>query len=199
MTADYHDSTSCSNFYWFVCVFVYYLFRTIRNFYQTYTYVCVSQSFSIYELYVFLCLMKKGHCLHGSLTLFNGTFLLNVNQFERLIIRLNVLIWYYLCSTAIFFPCNHFTAGGIVIMLCSIKKRSSLVDVILYVSALACTLGSCPLDWAEYDGECLYFGHDRRDYLGSQVLIDWLIDWLIDRWLDRWHDWIVGHIVFRSE
>ncbi|XP_022289259.1 perlucin-like protein [Crassostrea virginica] len=40
--------------------------------------------------------------------------------------------------------------------------------LVLISTALTCTLGSCPLDWAEYDGECLYFGHDRRDYLGSQ-------------------------------
>ena len=76
------------------------------------------------------------------------------------------------------------------------KKKSPLVVAILYVSALTCTLGSCPLDWAEYDGECLYFGHDRRDYLGSQVLIDWSIDCLID-WLLAWlFDWSMAWLYF---
>lgn len=36
-------------------------------------------------------------------------------------------------------------------------------------TAIACTLCSCPQDWAEYDGECLFFGHDRRDFIGAET------------------------------
>ncbi|XP_062595962.1 perlucin-like protein [Saccostrea cucullata] len=49
-----------------------------------------------------------------------------------------------------------------------LRRQNMIRHLILISAAIACTLCNCPLDWAEYDGECLYFGHDRRDYLGSQ-------------------------------
>lgn len=106
-----------------------------------------------------------------------------MNQFERLIIRLNVLIWYYLCSTAIFFPCNHFTAGGIVIMLCSIKT------VFIGGCYLVCFspnlyLGLLPpgLGWVWRGVSVL---RTRQERLPRITGIDWLSDWMID-WPTAW-------------
>jgi hypothetical protein len=27
----------------------------------------------------------------------------------------------------------------------------------------------CPVDWAEFKGECMFFGHDRRSWVDAEV------------------------------
>ncbi|XP_048770075.2 perlucin-like protein [Ostrea edulis] len=41
--------------------------------------------------------------------------------------------------------------------------------LVLISAAIACTLCGCPLDWAEFNGECLYFGHNKRDFIGCET------------------------------
>lgn len=182
VTADYHDSTSCSNFYRFVCVFVYYMFRTIRNF--IHARMPVFQSLLVYMSYMFFCVWSKIVIL----TIFNNIFLLNANHVERLIIRIKVQC-YILCST------ETFSFSAIILLLRVLALRVDK-NVVFYKKTV--TICGCYLvcfSPSLYTGLLppglgrVWWGvsvlRTRQERLPRITGIDWLSDWMIE-WPMAW-------------
>lgn len=64
------------------------------------------------------------------------------------------------------------------------KKTTVLYRLVVWYLGIFTVQTSCPVDWAEYKGECLYFGNSRQRWLDAEVrkqssrlarIINWLI------------------------
>ncbi|XP_061192312.1 perlucin-like protein [Saccostrea echinata] len=43
-----------------------------------------------------------------------------------------------------------------------------LYAAVFALSGFSAVFAVCPIDWAEFKGECLYFGHDRRSWVDAE-------------------------------
>lgn len=128
-----------------------------------------------YTHYHLVCLLQTLSCNAACYTITVFTFSASLS--------LALLIFHFVFlyshnSLSSINPKNGIVAVKPFILSCSKAITRSLssslslafITFILFCStAIACTLCSCPQDWAEYDGECLFFGHDRRDFIGAEV------------------------------